>query len=139
MAIKKDYQKVAQQIRMESSQMHQNKKYLMISIFLAVSVAIAPLAGAVSFVWDPNTDQVDGYNVYYGTSKTSLAQKRDVGMDTRLNLDTLNLTEKVQYFFSVSAYNAAGERPKTQPLGYIPADTTPPMPPTGLEVVPLGY
>lgn len=93
----------------------------------------APSVWAASLVWDPNTDAVDGYKVYYGTSKTNLSKVVDVGKATQCNLDKLPLTEKVQYFFSVSAYNSAGESGKTTPLSYTPADTTPPAPPTGLE------
>lgn len=116
--------------------MRRIRNYLIISALLVVSLAITPLAGAASFVWDPNTDQVDGYRVYYGTAKAALTQIKDMGMDTSLNLDKLNLSEKVQYFFSVSAYNNAGESPRTEPLGYTAADTTPPAPPTGVRAVP---
>jgi hypothetical protein len=77
--------------------------------------------------WDPNSSsqQVEGYKVHYGTNKYQLNQVIDVGDTTSLNLDQLPLTEYEQYWFSVSAYNMAGESGKTSPLSYIPPGTSP--------------
>jgi hypothetical protein len=109
------------------------KKRLLILSSIALSITFTTSIWAATLVWDPNTDQVDGYKVYYGTSQTNLGTSIDVGDNTSCNLDQLPLSEEVQYFFSVSAYNTAGESGKTTPLSYTPADTTPPAPPTGLE------
>jgi hypothetical protein len=112
--------------------MRLNKKLIILASF-ALPIAFSASVWAATLVWDPNTDQVDGYKVYYGTSQSSLNDSLDVGNSTNCNLDQLPLSENVQYYFSVSAYNTAGESGKTSPLSYTPADSTPPSPPTGLE------
>ena len=79
---------------------------------------------------------MDGYRVYCGTNQSALALAEDVGTATTYNLDKLKLSENVQYDFSVAAYNKAGESPRTAPLSFTPADTTPPRPPVDLVAVP---
>jgi hypothetical protein len=113
--------------------MSKSKKCVIIIACTALSLCLTTSIWAATLVWDPNTDQVDGYKVHYGTNQSSLSQIVDVGNVTQYNLDQLPLQEQVEYFFSLSAYNAAGDSGTTTPLGYTPADTTPPAPPTGLE------
>jgi hypothetical protein len=113
--------------------MSKSKKCVIIIAFTALSLCLTTSIWAATLVWDPNTDQVDGYKVHYGTNQSSLSQIVDVGNVTQYNLDQLPLQEQVEYFFSLSAYNAAGDSGTTTPLSYTPADTTPPAPPTGLE------
>jgi hypothetical protein len=88
-----------------------------------------------TLVWDPNTDEVMGYRIYYGTSQTSMTKMVDIGNTTVYDLDKLPLAESIQYFLSLTAYNNFGESGKTSPVVYTPADTTPPNPPVGLEIV----
>jgi len=101
---------------------------------LALILGFAGQVVAASLVWDPNTDIVDGYKVYYGTSSTSPATSIDVGNTTQHPIDALPLTERTEYFFSVSAYNSAGESPRCAPVAYTAPDTTPPVPPFKLTV-----
>ncbi|MGD9017025.1 MAG: fibronectin type III domain-containing protein [Desulfobacterales bacterium] len=92
-----------------------------------------PLSAA-TLVWDPNTDTVDGYKIYYGENPSSLSNSVNAGMVTQYNLDTLRLSENIEYFFCVSAYNSAGESDPSTAVSYTPADQTPPTPPGGFLV-----
>jgi hypothetical protein len=98
------------------------------------SVAAAG-AYAATLHWDPSDGTVDGYKVYYSASKSSPSNSKDVGKVISYNLDKLPLSENVQYYFSVSAYNAAGESAPCPPVAYKPGDSTPPMVPTGLTAL----
>lgn len=99
---------------------------------LAAIFAVATMSSAATLMWDQSSGTVDGYNVYYGTNPNSPGQPIDVGNTTQFSIDSLPLTENVQYYFCVSAYNTAGESPPCSPVAYTPADTTPPMPPVNL-------
>ena len=110
-------------------------KFFMIMVAFALLATSGVSALADSVAWDPNTDEVDGYRIYYGTSLTSLTQMVDVGNTTEYSLDKLPLTESVQYYLSLTAYNSFGESGKTSPLAYTPADSTPPSPPVGFTIV----
>jgi hypothetical protein len=70
--------------------------------------------------------------VYYGTNAGNPSNSKKVGNVTAYNLDQLPLSENVQYFICVSAYNASGESAPCAPVGYMPGDSTPPKPPFGL-------
>ena len=89
-------------------------------------------AQAASLVWDPSTGLVDGYKVYYSTNPSDQTTFRDVGNTTQLNIDSLPLSEGLTYYFSVSAYNSAGESQPCSPVIFTPGDNTPPAPPIGL-------
>src|ERR1035438_2362563 len=56
--------------------------------------------------WNPSTDAVAGYNVYYGTNSGSYPYKIDVGDATSVTIS--NLTAGVTYYFSATAYDADG-------------------------------
>lgn len=115
------------------------KKLIILSsltVFLSLAVSVWT-ASAAWLAWDANTDQVEGYIIYYGTSATNLSQSVEVGTVTSYNLDDFNLSENIRYYFSLAAYNAAGESPRTATVDYIKesqsqVDTTPPSPPSGL-------
>jgi hypothetical protein len=47
-----------------------------------------------------------GYNLYYGTSSTSMTQTQRVGGSTQATIS--GLTTGKTYYFAVTAYNAAG-------------------------------
>jgi len=105
-------------------------KTIILTLIMAfVSIAVV---SAATLVWDPSSGTVDGYNVYYGTSATNPGASVNVGDTTQYSIDSLPLSENVQYYICVSAYNAAGESNPSAPVAYTPADTTPPTPPVGL-------
>jgi len=113
--------------------MTQQKSF--ISALIITACIIFFLSGsalAASLEWTASTGTVDGYNVYYGTSATNPSEKVDVGKVTRYSIDSLPLSENIQYFFCISAYNSVGESNPCAPVAYTPADTTPPQPPVGL-------
>ena len=108
---------------------HKNVNTILISIAILL---VANMATAATLAWDPSSGTVDGYKVYYGTSSSAPSNSVEVGNTTQYSLDQLALAENTQYFFSVSAYNTAGESDPCPPVAYTPADTTPPLPPAGL-------
>ncbi len=68
-------------------------------------------ADSITLAWDPNAEQVAGYAVYVGSSRV------DIGNTTSFTLTTAVAGQ--QYCFSVAAYNASGEGPKSgQVCGY---------------------
>jgi len=107
-------------------------KYLIISFTLILFTLAAGLSSAASLAWNSSSGTVEGYKVYYGTNVSNPSNSVDVGTVTQYNIDTLGLSENVQYYFCVSAYNTAGESAPCSPVAYTSADTTPPIPPIGL-------
>lgn len=103
----------------------------LIMVLIAVFSMISVSSGA-TLVWDASSGTVDGYNVYYGTSAANPSESVNIGNTTQYSIDSLPLSENVQYYFSISAYNTAGESDRCTPVAYTPADTTPPQPPVGL-------
>ena len=103
----------------------------MISTLIFLYIMISTVSAA-TLVWNASSGTVDGYNVYYGTSATNPSDSINVGNSTQCSIDSLPLSENVQYYFTVSAYNTAGESAPCAPVAYTPADTTPPAPPVGL-------
>jgi hypothetical protein len=108
--------------------MHRKSIYQMGFVAMLIACWVIPTMAA-SLVWDANTDTVDGYKVYYGTSAASPSDTVDVANVTQYSLDRLPLAEGVEYHFSVTAYNAAGESDRSATVGFTPADQTPPLPP----------
>jgi hypothetical protein len=106
--------------------------FILISILSILFVAYN--INAATLNWNHSSNDPVGYKVYYGTNKSSLSDYKDVGYRTTYNIDQLPLSESVQYFLSVSAYNRYGESEPCPPVGYIPGDTTPPLPPKDLLV-----
>lgn len=103
-----------------------NEKYrflvLVLVLFLIVVVQ-APLtfAGSATLNWNASTDNVGvtGYKIYYGTSQRTGTQPGssgcgNCGYTTVVNIGNVityafnNLTDGIRYYFSVSAYDAAG-------------------------------
>ena len=103
-------------------------KFLIIIISLSISVS----ASAAQLKWDASSGKVDGYKVYYGTNPSTPSNSINVGNATQYDIDKLALSENVQYYFCVSAYNVAGESPPCAPVAYTFKDSTPPSPPIGL-------
>jgi hypothetical protein len=111
-------------------------------IFLFISALFIPFGlldvDAATLNWIPSDGNPAGYKVHYGARKSALSNHKDVGNVTTYNIDQLPLSENVQYFFSVSAYNAYGESEACTPVGYTPGDTTPPLRPTELIALSTG-
>jgi hypothetical protein len=103
----------------------------MFAVSIIVTLFITPALSA-TLVWNDGSGTIEGYKVHYGTSSTNPHESIKVGTTTSYSLDKLSLSEGTQYFFSVSAYNAAGESDPCAPVAYTPSDTTPPSPPAGL-------
>ena len=74
---------------------------------LSGSFALAQTTQSVSLAWDAATDpSVVGYNLYSGTSSSSLTLAQKVGASTTATVS--GLTTGIPYYFAVTAYNAAG-------------------------------
>jgi len=98
-----------------------------------VTIVMPSSSWAATLVWDPSRGVVDGYKVYWGTSRNNPSDSIDVGPRAAYHLDNLPLSEGVTYYISVSAYNSAGESPRCAPVVFTPGDNTPPAPPQGLS------
>ena len=85
---------------------------------------------AASLKFDP-VDRADGYKVYYtdGTEEKSLR----IGKQTMISVEVFDLVPGTEYTFSVTAYNNAGESPRSNSVTF----THPvllPSAPTGLMI-----
>lgn len=99
---------------------------LHIALFLcAFSAAAATLRW--SAVESSTTCIIEGYKVYYGTQAGQYTVVVDVGDNTELDLNTLNLTPGQTYYFAVSAYSTSDEEgPLSTPISYTPPVDPPP-------------
>lgn len=126
------------QKREKIKKMVENKK-LFICITLVLTIILYgifnPLyAGEAILSWTPPTTNADGttltdltgYKVYYGTSTGTYNSILDVGNASTTSV--INLTEKVTYYFTVTAYNSVGNESSYSNEVYktIP-DLTPPV------------
>jgi hypothetical protein len=88
-------------------------------ILLAVFFAIGSPCFAATLKWDaPSQGAATGYKVHYGKSSSAPATSVDIGNNTQYDLDNAPLVGNTTYYFWVSAYNSAGESPKTGPIPY---------------------
>jgi hypothetical protein len=71
------------------------------------SLSPAQAAQSVTLAWNPDTDPtVVGYRLHDGTSSGNYSQTIEVGNTTTATVS--NLTAGRRYYFTVTAYNAAG-------------------------------
>ena len=71
----------------------------------------ATVSGAANLSWDPVTAaNLSGYRVYYGTTPASYFQQAGRGLDAGniTSYAATGLTRGTRYYFSVTAYDAAG-------------------------------
>lgn len=84
----------------------------MTALFLALMFGLTPRVAeprlTLTLAWDANPpeDAVKGYRVHYGTAPGSHTQHVDVGNVTQTNF---TLPDGPTYYFTVTAYNAAGD------------------------------
>lgn len=110
------------------------KNKFFIFFFLAVFLATSSLCFAASLRWDPPSQgTVTGYRVKYGTSSSTPSTTVNVGNTTQYYLDNAPLAENRTYYFWVTAFNATGESSPAGPVAYNTSDSTPPVPPTGVN------
>ena len=102
-----------------------------VAMILGFTFYMMSVSYAAKLIWDASSGTVDGYKVYYGTTATP-SNSKTVGNVTSYNLDNLPLSENVQYYLTLTAYNSAGESAPSLPVIYTPGDSTPPFPPSGL-------
>ena len=63
-------------------------------------------AAEVKLAWDPSAGDPPGYKLYYGQASRSYQGSVDVGSDTDYTLT--GLTDGQRYYFTATAYDAAG-------------------------------
>ncbi|MBN1848013.1 MAG: fibronectin type III domain-containing protein [Deltaproteobacteria bacterium] len=112
------------------------KKIGTVIMILILSIAFAGWSDAagVTLAWDPPSSGgvVEGYNLSYGTSSNHQANKVERIMGTQYIVSGLD--EDKVYYFEVKAYNDVGESGPSNKVTWKYSDTTPPLPPDGLEV-----
>ena len=75
---------------------------------LATLAITAPASTKATLSWDPNAgSDLTGYKVYVGTASSVYGTPVDVGLVT--TFEVINLSKGQTYFFTVTAYNSAGE------------------------------
>ena len=65
---------------------------------------------------DASPDPNIGYKLHYGTTSGNPSQTEDVGKTTSATVSNLN--DGTTYFFTVTAYNAAGESQPSNQVSY---------------------
>ena len=92
---------------------------------LSGSLAPAQTTQSVSLAWDaPNDPSAVGYNVHYGTSRSSLTTTQPAGASTTATVS--GLTTGITYYFAVTAYNASGiNSAYSNEVSYTPPAPTP--------------
>jgi hypothetical protein len=85
--------------------LHAGRLSIALAFIFALLGASPAHADSITLAWDPNVEQVAGYAVYVGSSRV------DIGNSTTFTLTTAVAGQ--QYCFSVAAYNAYGEGPKS--------------------------
>lgn len=116
-----------------------------------LAVVISLFSGSLLFgetlIWEPSTGTVSGYYLYYGKQKenppqggafSDVVDASSVGKITitgnvpESSIDSLTLTANEYYCFAVKAFNDSGESDYSDYLVYVPNDTIPPSPPSGV-------
>jgi hypothetical protein len=71
-------------------------------------LSYASTASSVTLKWDPNSEpDLAGYNIYYGTEPGIYGTPINVGKNTQYQFP--NLESNQTHYFSVTAYNTAGQ------------------------------
>ncbi len=81
-----------------------------LSLLLTSPPAMMPLSSdgaSVTLAWDANTDQIDGYRIYWGTAPRSYPNHYDVGNVTSFPVP--RTFGPGQYFFAATAYLGTAE------------------------------
>jgi len=112
-----------------------SQRRVVASILFIVALMIWPLSALAAnrLVWDPpQSGEVKGYRIYYGTSAEALTAQMDVRNVTEYPISALPLKENTKYFFVVRAYNDSGESANSNIVDWTLGDATPPAPPGGV-------
>ena len=90
---------------------YKNNVYrLPLSIFFLTAFTFLPeIAHGVFLRWSANTEaDLVGYSIYYGTSSRNYDRVVEPGNVTDYYLGKLSLLENTPYYFSITAYDSAG-------------------------------
>ncbi|MEE4311793.1 MAG: fibronectin type III domain-containing protein [candidate division KSB1 bacterium] len=83
-----------------------NRVLVQIAIILGIIACchVTVMAGELLVTWDANTESdLSGYKVHYGTTSRQYSSTVNVGKATQYQ--AVNLTEGIEYFFAVTAYD----------------------------------
>ena len=83
---------------------------------VSVGSEVRPQTKSVTFEWDPSlSGNADGYRVYVMTMSASMQYTFEAGPKTQ---HTVELPLGKNYYFTVVAYNVAGESPRASPVQF---------------------
>ncbi len=101
--------------------------------FVSILFAHPAYAAQVSIAWNPDTGQVAGYKLAYGTSTGNYANTVDAGNNTSYTLQNLS---GATYYFVVAAYDSSGNQ--SPPSAELAIDSITGSAGTGGSIAPAG-
>lgn len=107
---------------------------LFLTLIVLLCLVSAGMAADVGLAWDHSTSpDVTGYKVYFGTASGVYGTPVSIAYQNTFVVTGLN--EKVEYFFAVTAFDAAGnESGYSNEVSVLTKDVTPPNPPGELRI-----
>jgi hypothetical protein len=117
-------------------------------LIVVISLFSCTLIYGETLTWEPSTGTVSGYYLFYGKQKdnppqggtfedvvetTSIGKITVSGNVNETSLDSVSLSANEYYCFAVKAFNDTGESDYSEYLVWVPNDTTPPAPPSGVS------
>ncbi|MEM3342051.1 MAG: fibronectin type III domain-containing protein [Thermoplasmata archaeon] len=105
------------------------------------SLNAMPLSKRVVLSWnDTQNENVLGYSIYRGTSASTLTLIANVSNNTHTYNDT-DVSNEVQYYYSVKAYNLFGDSDYSQVVSAVPSAAygKPPLSPRNLTALQKAY
>ena len=103
------------------------KKNILMILTIIAFLLLNNLAFSNSLVWNPPTGETPkGYIIYYAaTDNSTIEFSKNVGNVTEYPLIDLNIDPGVEYMFTVTAYNDAGQSDRSNAVSYVRAKFIP--------------
>ena len=87
-------------------------------LLLCSTITTFCFAGTATLMWNaPTGSTVSGYNLYYGTTSNPTTKATIANPVTTAAI--VNITSGKTYYFTVTAYNTAGESTHSNQISYL--------------------